>query len=143
MEKPNAEPDLEDPVGPKCAVALERAVNPLLHVRLRNGLARVAAIPADEARTLLVLRSIGLFVHGFPLARDFRPQILSPLLSAAGLAHGSAVAHEVRRQRALARGIFPRQHRRLLDRRMLEQHRLDLPRLDAKTPHLDLLVNAA
>ena len=51
--------------------------------------------------------------------------------------------HHVGHQTLAARTVLPRQHHRLPHRRVLHQHRLDLPQLDPEAADLHLLIQAA
>ncbi len=49
---------------------------------------------------------------------------------------------DIGRQTPVSRTVFPREHNRLPDARMLTEHRLDLSQLNAITANLDLIVQA-
>ena len=136
---------------PGCQDGCHRLVKPLPHLRRRDGGAVGSALPAGDVEGGILFGGVGIVgvvEEQLPLLELGALEGLFP--SGFGIESGrrlkALLLHQPGHQTRLAAGIGgapPGPHHRPRHRRVLLQHALDLPRLDAEAPHLHLMVHPA
>ncbi len=141
QDQANTAADFEHLVRPQPHHALDGGLEPLLHVIFRDRLACVAAVPADEARSVRLHRLVAIVEQLLPLIDRLRTERID--LTRLRQPQELRTRHSVGDQSTLAVHLLAHRHDRLSYPGLRQQHTLDLSQLHTMSTELDLLISAA